>query len=114
MVLHVDELLNVRNKGTVLLKALLHLEQIIMLLLEIGYQLCEVFWRNNFFVLNPFNQLFRRLVVLDLVEFLMDFFAFFNVVLELVNILHNVSRLNVFTHERKVFFLGSHQVLLLL
>lgn len=108
MVLHVNELLYVRNKGAVLLEALLHLEQVVMLLFEIGDQLREVFRRNHFFVLNSFNQLFGRLVVLDLVKLLMDFFAFFNVVLELIDILHNVSRFNVFADERKIFFVSSH------
>jgi len=114
LVLNVNELLYVRNKGAVLLEALLHLEQVVMLLFEIGDQQREVFRRNYFFVLNSFNQFFGRLVVLDLVKLLMDFFAFFNVVLEFIDVFHNVGRFNVFADERKIFFVSSHQVLLLL
>jgi hypothetical protein len=114
LVLYVDELLYVRNKGAVLLERLLHLEEIVMLLFEIGDQLREVLRRNHLFVLNSFHQLLGRLEVLDLVELLMDFFAFLHVVLELVDVLHYVGWFNVLAHERKVFFVSCHQVLLLL
>lgn len=114
MVLYVDELLYVRNEGAVLLERLLHLEQVVVLLFKVGDQLREVFRRNHFFVLDSFHQLLGRLVVLDLVKLLMDFFAFLHVVLKLIDVIHYVGRFNVLAHERKVFFVSSHQVFLLL
>lgn len=45
---------------------------------------------------------------MDLIKLLMDFFAFFNVVLELIDVLQYVSRFNVFADERKIFFVSSH------
>lgn len=66
---------------------LFSLKQVVVLLLQVINKVLKLFWLNNHLTnwIGIRDDFFRRLELLNQVEFLMDFFSFVNVVFKVID-----------------------------